>query len=135
MIGTDSLALKDKKANVFFGGEMVFMEGAWQLTKKRTIRVENRPGVYVSWSLDLNVFSRSSSDDREAFNQAEVFLLHEELPIFTQALIGHPVSFPTSYSQQLSMERGIYCLRLASQEPFENFAERLSGALGLLEKR
>lgn len=134
MIGTDSLALKGKKANDFFGGEMVFMEGVWQLTKKRTIRVEKRPDVYVSWSLDLNVLSRLSSDEREAFNQAEVFLLHEELPIFTKALIRHPISFPTSYSQQLSMERGMYCLRLASQEPFEDFVERLSRALDVLEK-
>lgn len=134
MIGTNSLALKGGKANDFFGAEMEYIEGSWRLTKKRTIQVEKRPDAYVSWSLDLNVSSRSSSNDREAFNQAEVFLLQEELPIFTQALIGHPISFPTSYSQQLSMERGLYCLRLASQEPFEDFAERLSGALGVLEK-
>ncbi|WP_298827424.1 hypothetical protein [uncultured Planococcus sp.] len=134
MIGTDSLALKNKKTKFFLGSEMEFMEGAWQLAKKRTIQVEKRPDVYVSWSLDLNVFSRISSDDREAFNQAEVYLLHEELPIFMKAFIGHPISFPTSYSQKLSMERGMHCLRLASQEPFEDFAERLSGALGVLEK-
>ena len=134
MSGTDLLALMAEKANDFWGEDVEFIEGGWRLTKKRTIQVGKRPDIYVNWSLDLNVSSRVSNNDRKEFNRAEVFLLHEELPVFTQALIEHPISFPTCYSQQLSQERGMHCLRLASQEPFEDFAERLSAALVVLEK-
>lgn len=134
MSGTDLLTLRDEKANDFQGEEMESTEQGWRLRKIRTIQVEKRPDINVTWSLDLDVSSRVSNNGRKESNRAEVFLLHEELPVFTQALIAHRIPFPTCYSQQLSRERGMYCLRLASQEPFEDFAERLSESLGVLGK-
>nr|WP_251047812.1 hypothetical protein [Planococcus sp. ISL-109] len=100
----------------------------WQL-KKRMIEVHKSPGMCVGWSLDLAVSFKIFRDGREAVNEAEVFLLPEELPLFTEALIQHPILLPVSYSQHLSMEHGMSCIRLKSQEPFEDFAERLSEAL------
>lgn len=132
MIETETLTLKAEKVSGFFGGDMEMNADSWQLKKKRTIQAQKSPDMFVSWSLDLNVSFRLSSNGRETDNQAEVFLLPEELPIFTQALIEHPILFPISYSQHLTMERGMYCLRLTSQELPEDFAERLSGAIYVL---
>ncbi|MBT2583108.1 hypothetical protein [Planococcus sp. ISL-109] len=129
MIETNSLALTAEKVIEFMGTEVELNAEFWQLKKKRMIDVHRSLDMCVCWSLDLTVSFRIFRDDRKVVNEAEVFLLPEELPIFTQALIQHPILFPISYSQHLSMERGMYCLRLKSQEPFEDFAERLSEAL------
>nr|WP_251047696.1 hypothetical protein [Planococcus sp. ISL-110] len=115
-------------------GEGVEMHGEFlRLEKKRTIKLQKSPEMCVSWSLDLNVSCRLASGHWEAVNEAEIFLLPEELPVFTRALIEHPILLPTSYSQHLSMERGMYCIRLTSYELPEDFAERLFEALSVLE--
>lgn len=133
MVETDAWPLRLGAISKFMGAEVELHGEFLQLKKKRMIKVQKSLDMYVSWSLDLNVSFRLNSDHREASNGAEVFLLPEELPVFTQALIGHPILFPISYSQYLSMERGMYCIRLRSQEPPEDFAERLSEALAVLE--
>lgn len=129
MAETNSLALTTEKVIGSTGTEMVLNAEFWQLKKKRMIEVHRSPGMCVGWSLDLTVSFKILRDGQEAVNEAEVFLLPEELPIFTEALIQHPILFPISYSQHLSMERGVSCIRLKSQEPFKDFAERLSEAL------
>ena len=132
MAETTSLALPAEKVSGFTGTEVEVNTEFWQLKKKRMIEVHKGRDLCVGWSLDLSVSFKIFRDGREAVNEAEVFLLPEELPIFTQGLIRHPILFPTSYSQHLSKERGMYCIRLKSQEPFEDFAERLSETLCLL---
>ena len=132
MIETDSLALMAEKVSGFFSAEVAINIDTLEVKKRRTIEAQKTSNLYVSWSLDLTVSFRLFSDSREAVNEAVVFLLPEELPIFTQALMQHPILFPTNYSQHLSMERGMYCIRLKSQEPSEGFAERLSEALYVL---
>ncbi|ANU10910.1 hypothetical protein A1A1_17595 [Planococcus antarcticus DSM 14505] len=129
MIETDVLSLTAEKVSRFLGAKMELHEGFWQLVNKRTIKTHDGSNLCVSWSLDLSVSFRETGDGHEAMNKAEVFLLPEELPIFTDALLQHPILFPSSYSQQLSTERGMYCIRLTSQEPPEDFAKRLSEAV------
>jgi len=128
----NSLALTAEKVVGSVGTELGVNTEFWQLEKKRKIEVHRSRGMCVGWSLDFTVSFKIFRDGREAVNEAEVFLLPEELPTFTQALMQHPILLPTSYSQHLSMERGMYCIRLKSQEPFEDFAERLSETLCLL---
>jgi hypothetical protein len=84
--------------------------------------------VHVCLSLDLTVKVQSTGYE-EAINEAEVFLLPEELPLFTASLIGNPILMPTNFSQKITMERGMYCVRLMAQEAPEIFAERLSETL------
>lgn len=129
MVETGSQAITAEKTINFMGTEVDMDTEFWQLKKKRTIKSQKSSGVCVSWSLDLTVSFRLLHDGRKTVNEAEVFLLPEELPIFTRALIQHPILLPISYSQQLSIERGMHCIRLTSQEPFEDFAGRLSEAL------
>ncbi|ANU13175.1 hypothetical protein B481_1573 [Planococcus halocryophilus Or1] len=133
MVETDLLVKTSEKVNGFLGGEMEFYNGLWHLEKRRDVKVLTSSGLYVSWSLDLSVTYEMTIENHKAINQAEVFLLPEELLVFIGELIRHPIFFPTRYSQQLSTERGMYCLRITSHESPEHFAERLSDSLRTLE--
>lgn len=133
MAGTDSRTLKtDDEVEGFLGTEVELDAKFWRLHKKRLIKMSMNSSQYAGLSMDLEVPLKIFRDEREGVNTAEVFLLPDELAVFTKALIQHPLLLPTSYSQHLSMERGMYSLRLKSQEPFGDFAERLSKALSKL---
>lgn len=129
MIETEPLTIIAENLSRIMGGEVEQSEKSLQLKKKRKIKARQSPDMFISWSLDMIVSYKLQG----TVNEAEVFLLPEELPVFTQALIQHPILFPTSFSQHLSMERGMYCIRLKSQEPAEDFAKRLSEALSELD--
>ncbi|TAA72809.1 hypothetical protein [Planococcus salinarum] len=129
MTETNSLLVMAEQVDGFKGSEVELNPEFWKLQKKRLVKVRKRPGKSGSWSVDLSVPLKIFRDDREAVNGAEIFLLPEELALFTRTLIKHPVLLPINYSQQLAMERGMYRLRLQSQEPFEDFTARLAAAL------
>ncbi|WP_237150226.1 hypothetical protein [Planococcus kocurii] len=129
---TDSLSLAAEKVGEILGAEMELHEGFWQVIKKRTIKAHTSFDMCVSWSLELSVSFKPSTHNQLAINKAEVFLLPEELASFTGAPIQHPIHFPSSFSQRLSTERGMHCIRLASKEPPEDFAKRLTEALCVL---
>lgn len=68
-------------------------------------------------------------------NTAEVFLLSEEVAIFTLALRQQLLLFPTNYLQQVTIDRGLCCLQLESLEPAEHFVERLYEAFQVLKQQ
>lgn len=133
MILTEELSATAEIVSEILDVEVECRGGIYQLKNKRLVIVQNSPELDVSLSLDLNVSFRLFENSQDGFNEARVFLLPEELPVFTQALIAHPLLFPISYSQHLTMERGMYCFGLTSQEPPETFVKRLSAALHALE--
>ncbi|WP_142826265.1 hypothetical protein [Planococcus soli] len=133
MIALDPQAIAAEAIGKYLDAEVELHTNVLRLKKKRTAEVQRSPDMLVGLSLDLNVSFRFAGDAHETVNQAEVFLLPEELPVFTEALIQNPLLLPISYSQHLFVECGVYCIRLASQEPPENFAQRLSEALHLLK--
>ena len=122
-----------EKVRNLLGGEVEFADGYWHFQKLRKVKAQESVDLFVNWSLDLSVTYKLSVDNQKAFNQAEVFLLHEELSMFVNEMIKHPNFFPSSYSQQLTLERGMYCLRITSLESPKLFAERLSDSLFALE--
>ncbi|MFD1031348.1 hypothetical protein [Metaplanococcus flavidus] len=130
MAGTNSLTLAAENENGFMDIEVELNTEFWRLKKKRLSKLRKLRKKHVDWSFadPFKIFRH----DEEALNKAEIYLLPEELPNFTRTLIEHPKSFPINYSQHMSIERGIYCLRLNSKEPFEDFAARLSKALSVL---
>lgn len=132
MAGTDYQAMTADDEKGFIGTEVELDKKFWQLHKKRLVKVHRNPSKHKSLSVDLEVPLKIFREESESINEAEVFLLPEELAVFTKAFIQHSILLPTSYSQDLSMERGMYCLRLKSQEPYEDFAERLSKAFSKL---
>ncbi|WKA56942.1 DUF1259 domain-containing protein [Planococcus shenhongbingii] len=129
VVDTDSQVFIIEKVSKLLDIEVETDSEICQFKKKRTAEAQRNSKVYVRWALDLKVSISSLENDGQAVNEAEIFLLPEELPNFTSALIQHSILFPTNFSQQLSMERGMYCIRIKSQESPINFAERLVGAL------
>lgn len=129
MAGTDSLTLTAENENGFMGTEVELNAEFLKLHKKRLIIMRKSSSSWTELSLELAMSLKIFRDELEAVNEAEIFLLPKELPVFTEALIRHPILLPISFSQHLSMERGIYCIRLKSLEPYEDFAARLSAAL------
>ncbi|ANU25505.1 DUF1259 domain-containing protein [Planococcus versutus] len=132
MIRTNEFTSTAEKVSNFLNGELERHEDFWRLEKKRAVKWQHNATSYINLSLDLYVSFSSLRDKEKAVNMAEVFLMPEEMPLFTKALIDHVIPFPTIYSQQLSKKRGMYCVRLTAQELPEEFAERLSAALDLL---
>lgn len=132
MAETNSQAITAEKTIKFMGTEVDLNTEFWQLKKKRSVKSRKSPAMCIKWSLDVTVSFKLHGDGRKTVNEAEVFLLPEESPIFTRTLIEHPILLPISYSQQLSIGHGLHCIRLTSEEPFEDFAGRLSEALNAL---
>lgn len=128
VVEMDSLVIKAERVGELLGADAEISTEALQFKKKRTIKEQKSSKVHVCWSLDILVTIKSS-DSEETVIEAEIFLLPEELPAFTGALYQHPVLIPTNFSQHVSMERGMYCVRLKSQEDPEDFAQRLSDTL------
>jgi hypothetical protein len=58
----------------------------------------------------------------------------EEYRLFFQTLMQHEIPLPTQYSQRLTTDFNIYCLKFESYEPPEHFAERLSAALKVIDR-
>lgn len=129
MTGTDPQVMTEDKVIGIIAAEAEPSSEFELLIEKRMFKIsgfgENRHGGTTDISVPLRLFH----DGREGDNEAIVFLLAEELPVFIQALIDHPILLPTSYSQQVSMERGMSCLQLKTREPFEDFKARLFKAL------
>lgn len=90
--------------------------------------------LYIAWPSNREISVKLSCDEQQGLNEALILLPVEEVQRFTQALIEHPLLLPTSYSQNSSVKGEKHSLRLVSAEPFADFAQRLSDALGVLGK-
>lgn len=133
MIALDTLAHKAAAISKLLETEAEILPDSLRIKKERIAAVRKSTDFRVSLSLSLYVSFRATENERETFNTAEVFLLPDELPFFTKAFIQHAILLPINYSQQLTMEHGIHCILLNSQELPENFAIRLSDALSALK--
>lgn len=127
MTKTDSLAYStDRETSE---GQLELTAELWHLQNKRLIKMNKyfsaSIGMQHSQASPLKIYRK----EEESLNEADIYLLREELQTFMQALIQHPILLPTSFSQQLSMEGKVYSIRLKSCEPFKDFTERLSDAL------
>lgn len=82
--------------------------------------------------LDHDISFKNLKEDGTALNQAEIFLLPEELALFTNALHQHPIPLPINYQQRVDTNPNIVCIYLSSEEPPENFATRLASAFNVI---
>jgi hypothetical protein len=129
VVETASLESTAQKIGSLLGIEPEFTAETCRLNKKRLVKnSESRFSL-----LDLRIAIRSFKENGTAFNKASVYLLPEELPTFVLALMQHPISFPTNFSQYQIVKNGVYCIQLESEESPEDFAERLSAALLAIE--
>lgn len=133
MVDTEVRTTLAEKISLLMDAEVEVSSQKWQLQKKRKVVAHNLRNGRASVFMDLSVLFSSFTSEGQAVNRAEIFLLPEELPIFTSALMQHQILFPISFSQQLTLENGLYCIRLKSEEAPEDFATRLSDSLRTLE--
>lgn len=108
--------------------------GIWRFRKIRGVKLQNSTsGFRCSLAMEVS-FCRGRKGE-STLNTAEVFLLSEEVSIFTLALRQQLLLFPTNYLQQITMDRGLCCLQLESLEPAEHFVERLYEAFRILKQQ
>ncbi len=132
MYYVDELASKIERVSGCHKHDLELIDNVWQLIKKRKVNRQHRGTNIVNNSLNFTVSFRLENEDLPPLNKAEVFLMPSEIQIFMKALINHPCSFPTNFMQQLSKERGMYCITLAAYESPEDFTERLFAAIRIL---
>ena len=135
MMDTHHAATPVDKAAQFMGTESANKTGHCRVDHKLGSDMYMAPELYIAWSLDREVSVKLSRNEQQGVNEAEILLPAEEVQRFTRALIEHPILLPTSYSQSSSVEGGKHSLRLISREAFADFAERLSDALSVLDKK
>ena len=110
-------------------GQLELDAELWHLQNKRVIKMHKHLSPLYKKQEHQITPLKIYHDEQNSLNEAEIYLLHDELSTFTQALIQHPILLPTSFSQHLSMDRKVYCIRLKSCEPFEGFIARLTAAM------
>lgn len=115
------------KAEVEQQGEKILLK------RQRTLEILAENNRF-SCTLDLDISFEHLRKDGSACNKAEIFLLPEEFPAFTFALSEHRIPFPTAYRQWQEANPSIIRVCMESTEPPEEFAERLSTALNVLEQ-
>lgn len=69
-----------------------------------------------------------------AVNQADIWLLPEELPLFIEALVTHPIPLPTNYFQKTEPSDYGYWMQIRSHESPKMFVTRLGAALNRLRQ-
>lgn len=124
-----------EKAAEYGVREVTKKEGHCRNDNKMESEMHFGPELYIAWPSNREISVKLSRDEQQGVNEGVILLPVEEVQRFMRALIEHPLLLPTSYSQSSSVYGGKHSLRLVSKEPFADFAERLSDALGVLDKK
>ncbi|KYG60090.1 DUF1259 domain-containing protein [Planococcus maritimus] len=98
------------------------------IKKSRTVTIQLHDKRF-DCTLEHDISFRNLKSDGSAVNEADIYLLPEEVALFTEALQNHPIALPTEFGQRIDSNPNIVCLRLMAEEPPESFAARLAAAL------
>lgn len=122
-----------EKAGQLLNAEIEQLGGKVCFKRQRRLEIKTESKCFIC-TLDLDISFEHFQEDGFAFNQAEIFLLPEEVPVFTHALSEHLIPFPTEYRQWTILNPNIASVYLEATEPPADFASRLSAALQVLEQ-
>ncbi|EIM05085.1 hypothetical protein A1A1_18012 [Planococcus antarcticus DSM 14505] len=117
-----------EKAGQLLNAEIEQLGGKVCFKKQRRLEIQTDSKCFIC-TLDLDLSFEHFQEDGFAFNQAEIFLLPEEVPAFTCVLSEHLIPFPTEYRQWTILNPNIASVCMEATEPPAHFAERLSVAL------
>lgn len=117
-----------EKAGQLLNAEIEQQVGKVCFKKQRRLEIQTDSNRFIC-TLDLDLSFEHLQEDGFAFNQAEIFLLPKEVPVFTCALSEHSIPFPTEYRQWTTSNPNIASVCMEATEPPAHFAERLSAAL------
>lgn len=103
------------------------------IKRTRSINITSQNKQF-NCTLEHDISFRNLKSNGTAHNQAEIFLLPEELDCFINALYQHPISLPTNYRHRVDTNPNILCVYVSSEEAPENFAIRLSAAFEVIQQ-
>ncbi|MGK7377065.1 DUF1259 domain-containing protein [Planococcus sp. 1R117A] len=122
-----------EKVGMLMKSEVELQHGGCIVNKKRTLVIHANTSFF-SCTLDLDISFTNLKEDGTAHNKAEIYLLPEEFPCFSFNFKEYPIPLPTDFQQRLISNPNIVCVHLESKERPEDFAERLSAALEVIEQ-
>ncbi|MFC4713605.1 DUF1259 domain-containing protein [Planococcus dechangensis] len=102
------------------------------IKKSRTVEIHLHTRSF-NCTLEHDISFKNLQPDGTAINNADIFLLPEEVPVFTGALQQFRIALPTEFEQSIDSNPNIVCLRLVAEEPPEHFAARLAAALQTID--
>lgn len=100
--------------------------------KKRRLDIHTEKNNF-SCILELDISFKNLKKNGLALNKAEILLLPEELPAFTEAWSSFAIPLPVNFRQHCEKNPNIVCLHLETTECPRDFAARLSASLHALE--
>lgn len=89
----------------------------------------------ITFTLDLDISFTYYEESELAFNKAEIFLLPEEVPVFTSTLRKYAIPFPTVYRQRQVINPNVIAVHMESLEPPDHFFQRLAAAFYAIKKK
>ena len=89
----------------------------------------------ITFTLDLDISFTYYEESGVAFNKAEIFLLPEEVPVFTSTLRKYTIPFPTVYRQRQVINPNVIAVYMESLEPPDHFFQRLAAAFYAIKKK
>lgn len=107
------------------------MNGKYLMKKTREIAITEKDQVF-DCVLEMDISCEPYLDSRYSVNKAEILLTPEELPAFSAALRDYKIAFPLNTKQHVVTNPNIVCLFMESEEPADQFAERLAAALTVI---
>lgn len=122
-----------EQVGMLLNAEVEVQGGECLVKRTRTINISSQNKNF-NCVLDHDISFKNLKEDGTALNQAEIFLLPEELELFTNALHQHSLPLPTNYRQRVDTNPNIVCIYLSSEEAPENFATRLSTAFQMIKQ-
>lgn len=122
-----------EKVGKLMKAETDLQGGRCFIKKKRTLEIRASTSCFIC-TLDMDISFRHLKEDGVALNEAEIYLLPAEFPVFADSLRNYPIPLPTNYSQRLAADPNLLCIKMESKEPPEHFAMRLTAALNALEE-
>lgn len=122
-----------EQVGVLLNAEVEVQGGECLVKRTRTINISSQNKSF-NCVLDHDISFKNLKEDGTALNQAEIFLLPEELELFINALHQHPLPLPTNYRKRVDTNPNIVCIYLSSEEAPENFAARLSTAFQMIKQ-
>lgn len=120
-----------ERVGALLGAETDTTDVECLIKKSRTVTIHLHTRSF-DCTLEHDISFRNLKPDGTATNEADIFLLPEELDGFTDALQRYPIALPTEFEQRIDSNPNIICLRMAAMEPPEHFAERLAAALRMI---
>ena len=134
MAGTDPLARSAAAISQLMNVDVEWASGIWKFSKVREVRLEDsRTSFYCSLNMEISFYA--IQEGRTAVNLAEIFLMSEEVSVFTAALWQQVFLTPPHYLQQMTSGHEICCLQIESLEPAEQFVGRLLEAFRVLSQQ